>query len=142
VEGSELELSLEPIEGLEGFLRGWTFLNLNTVKAGHGETRNPKVLGSGDAEKPLQSFTFATSRVSFVPSSVSETGTAPDLDITVAGIGWTYRDLVDPTADGTESWSSSLAEDGSLVIHFRRRLPTGTDNVVVRRHRVGVGPAG
>ena len=142
VEGSELELSLEPIEGLEGFLRGWTFLNLNTVKAGHGETRNPKVLGSGDAEKPLQSFPFATSRVSFVPSSVSETGTAPDLDITVAGIGWTYRDLVDPTADGTESWSSSLAEDGSLVIHFRRRLPTGTDNVVVRRHRVGVGPAG
>lgn len=137
-----LEITLEPAEGLAGFLRGWTVLNLNTVLAGHGETKSPKVLGSGDAERAAQSFAFAQREVSFVPSSVAETGVAPDMDVTVDGTLWSYRDLIDPEADGTESWSSALAEDGSLVIHFRRRLTTGTDNVVVRRFRTGVGPGG
>ena len=84
---------------------------------------------------------FRAKRVSSSPRRVGRPGTRR-LEVTVGGIGWSYRDLIDPTADGTESWSSALAEDGSLVIHFRRRLPTGTDNVVVGRHRVGVGPTG
>lgn len=141
-DGDALRLTLEPGEGLGGFVRGWTTLNLNAVPAGHGETRSPKTLGSGDGERALQSFALNVREVSFMPSSVAESGVAPDIDVTVNGLLWTYRDLADPTADGTESWSSALAEDGGLVIHFRRRLPTGTDNVVARRYRTGVGPGG
>ncbi len=137
-----IKLILEPAEGLAGFKRGWTTLNLNAVRAGHGETKSPKVLGSGDGERALQSFAFPVRDVSFVPSSIAETGVAPAMDVTVNGNLWTYRDLIDPTADGAEAWSSMLAEDNTLVIHFRRRLPTGTDNVAVREYRVGVGPGG
>jgi hypothetical protein len=137
-----IKLVLEPAEGLAGFKRGWTALNLNAVRAGHGETKSPKVLGSGDGERALQSFAFPVREVSFVPSSIAETGVAPAMDVTVNGNLWSYRDLIDPAADGAEAWSSALAEDGTLVIHFRRRLPTGTDNVAVREYRVGVGPGG
>jgi len=137
-----LKLVLESSEGLAAFRKGWTKLNLNTVFAGHGESKSPKVLGSGDGEKPWQSFPFGPRDVSFVPSSVAEAGVAPAMEVTVNGTLWTYRDLIDPRADGEEAWSSTHNEDGSLVIRFRRRLPTGTDNVVVRRYRTGTGPGG
>lgn len=137
-----VRLILDPAEGLGGFERGWTALNLNAVRAGHGESKSPKVLGSGDGERALQSFAFPVREVSFIPSSIAETGVAPAMDVTVNGALWPYRDLIDPSSDGSEAWSAALAEDGSLVIHFRRRLPTGTDNVAVRGYRVGVGPGG
>ena len=128
--------------GLDAFTKGWTLFRLNAVAAGHGETKSPKVLGSGDGERARQKFDFATKRISFVPSSVAETGVAPDMDVLVDGVGWTYRDLVDPTADETESWSSALNDDDSLTIYFRRRLPTGTNNLAVARYRTGVGAGG
>lgn len=137
-----LKLLFEPAEGLAGFSKGWTTLNLNAVTCSHGETKSPKVLGSGDGEQAAQSFAFTAQDVSFIPSSVAETGVAPDVDISVDGVLWTYRDLIDPTADGSESYSVAITSEGRLTIHFRRRLPTGTDNVVVSRHRTGVGPKG
>ena len=135
-------LLFTPHEGLENFIAGWTRLNLNAVEASHGETKSPKVLGSGNAERNAQAFRFSAKEISFIPSNVAETGVAPDVDVYVDDTLWSYRDYVDPTADGTDSYSTELAEDGSLVFHFRRRLPTGTDNVVVKRHRVGVGSRG
>ncbi|MEX2518034.1 MAG: hypothetical protein WD969_01735 [Paracoccaceae bacterium] len=129
-------------EGLAGFQAGWTKLNFNAVLASHGETKSPKTLGSGDAERPRQAFPFSAKGVSFVPSSVAETGVAPDMDVAVDGVIWAYRDLIDPLADGTESYSVALTEDNAMTIQFRRRLPTGANNVIVRRHRVGVGPGG
>ncbi|MEM7270644.1 MAG: hypothetical protein AAF401_15500, partial [Pseudomonadota bacterium] len=104
--------------------------------------KSPKSLGSGDAEKPYQKFPFSARNVSFIPSSVAETGVAPDMDVFVDGALWTYRDLIDPTADGLDAWSVSQDEGGKLTVHFRRRLPTGADNAVVRRYRTGVGPRG
>jgi hypothetical protein len=137
-----LKLLFEPTEGLGGFRKGWTTLNLNAVSASHGETKSAKVLGSGDAEKPLQRFAFSARDVSFIPSNIAETGVAPDMDVEVDGVLWSYRDLIDPTAQGSESFSVSLTEDNALTVHFRRRLPTGGNNVVVRRYRTGVGPDG
>lgn len=137
-----LRLLFEPADGLSGFLKGWTTLNLNAVECSHGETKSPKVLGSGDAEKAAQRFVLGAREVSFIPSTVAETGVAPDMDISVDGVRWSYRDLIDPTAVGTESYAVSMTEEGRLMIHFRRRLPTGSDNVVVSRYRTGVGPKG
>lgn len=137
-----LKLVFEPSDQLTGFKKGWTTLNFNTVKVSHGETNSPKTLGSGDAEKPLQSFHFKADDVSFIPSNLTEVGVAPDMDIAVDGVIWSYRDLIDSSAAGSDSYSMSLHEDSSLQLHFRRRLPTGTDNVVVTRYRTGVGLRG
>lgn len=142
LEKQGLRIVLDGAEGLSEFKKGWTKVNLNTVLAGHGETRSPKTLGSGDSERARQSFVFKVKDVSFVPASVAETGVAPDMDVEVDGVMWEYRDLTDPRAEASASYSISQAEDGSLNVHFRRRLPTGTDNIVVRRYRTGVGPAG
>ena len=139
---SGLKLVFEPSDQLTGYQKGWTKLNFNTVKVSHGETNSPKTLGSGDAEKPAQSFHFKANDVSFVPSNLAEVGVAPDMEIAVDGVVWSYRDLIDPSAADTDSYSMSLNEDSSLQIHFRRRLPTGTNNVVVTHYRTGVGLKG
>ncbi|MCB1800557.1 MAG: hypothetical protein KDI82_02605 [Gammaproteobacteria bacterium] len=140
--GQGLKLLFEPAEGLVGFSKGWTTLNLNAVSASHGESKSAKVLGSGDAEVALQRFAFSARDVSFIPSNIAETGVAPDIDVEVDGVLWGYRDLIDPTAHGSQSYSVSLSEDNALTVHFRRRLPTGANNVVIRRYRSGVGPTG
>ena len=115
---------------------------LNTVTVGHGESKGPRLLGSGDAERPEQSFQLKVRDVSHIPSSAAESGVVPDIDVAVDGTVWPWRDYIDVTAEGAKAWSSTLTEDGEVTVRFRRRLPTGTNNVTVLRHRVGTGSAG
>ncbi|GJL53835.1 MAG: hypothetical protein NPIRA02_09670 [Nitrospirales bacterium] len=137
-----LKITMEIEEDVSDWKAGWTKFYLNTVDISHGETKDPKVLGSGDAEKDRQNFQFKITEVSFIPSNTASTGVAPDLDVTVDGIKWEFRDIGDPTAEGNDAWSVTLNEDDTLQIHFRRRLPTGSNNLSVTRHRVGVGAKG
>ena len=125
-----------------GWTRGSTVFRLNATVISHGETKAPKTLGSGNGERARQSFAFKVQDVSFTPSSAAEAGVTPDIDVTVDGTKWDYRDYIDPTADGTSSYSTTHNDDGTLQIHFRRRLPSGASNVSVTRHRVGVGAEG
>jgi hypothetical protein len=140
--GGKLRLTLESDADFKGWEKGWTSFHLNTVVVSHGETKDPKALGSGDAERRRQDFRFKVDTVSFIPSSASVSGVAPDMDVAVDGEKWGYRDFGDPTAEETDAWSVRLNEDDTLQIHFRRRLPTGTNNVFVPRHRTGVGLSG
>lgn len=140
--GGKLKLVLQSSQAMAGFAKGWTTLALNAVEASHGETKPPRELGSGDGEKLRQSFLLAAREVSFIPSNVAETGVAPDVDVAVDGELWSYRDLTDPAAEGGRHFSVALNEDDTLTITFRRRLPTGQNNVVVQRYRSGVGPTG
>jgi hypothetical protein len=140
--GDDLRLTLVSETGFPAWAEGWTTFHLNTVGVSHGETKAPKMLGSGDAAKTRQDFHFKVDTVSFVPSSASVSGVAPDMDVAVDGVKWEYRDLGDPLAEGLDAWSVRLNQDSTLQIHFRRRLPTGRNNVAVPRHRVGVGLAG
>lgn len=142
-------LEIRTVEGFEtsgpelaDYTNGRAILRLNTVRATHGETRGTRVLGSGNAELGRQTFNLPIRDITFVPSSVSETGVVPDVDMVVQDVIWAYRDLGDPDAEGTDSWSYVLRDDDTLDVVFRRRLPTGIDNVMLRRHRVGSGPAG
>jgi hypothetical protein len=64
------------------------------------------------------------------------------MDVTVNGVRWEFRDFGDMTAEEKDAWSVTLNEDDTLQVHFRRRLPTATNNVTVSRHRVGVGTKG
>lgn len=138
----KVRLSLETDADLSGWTRGGTQVRLNVVDIGHGETRTAKTLGSGDGEKEQQSFRFKIKDVSFTPSTRSLNGVEPALDIRVDAERWTYADYTDPAADGTRSWSYTFTEDGMLDIHFRRRLSTGSGNLVIDGYRVGTGAAG
>ena len=140
--GGNLRVTLDSETDFAGWQKGWTVFCLNTSTISHGETKDPKVLGSGDAEKRRQDFLFKADTVSFIPSNVSVTGVAPDMDVAVDGVKWEYRDLTDPLAEEADSWSFRLNDDDTLQVHFRRRLPTGTNNISVPRHRLGSGLAG
>lgn len=137
-----LKVTLETETDFTGWEKGWTSFHLNTVAISHGETKDPKTLGSGDAELQRQDFRFKVDNVSFIPSTAAVSGVAPDMDVAVDGVKWEYRDLGDPTAEGTNAWSVKLNDDDTLQIHFRRRLPSGTNNASVPRHRAGVGLSG
>ncbi|MEP3846894.1 MAG: hypothetical protein ABJM43_16275 [Paracoccaceae bacterium] len=136
------ELIIDPITAAETWTKGDTTFHLNTAEISHGESKGPKLLGSGDGERPRQTFAFAIENVSHVPSAVSETGVVPAIDVAVDDELWGYKDFIDPTAEDTRSWSTTLQDEDTLVIHFRRRLVTGQNNIRVLRHRVGAGAAG
>ncbi|MBK0327764.1 hypothetical protein I5535_10715 [Rhodobacteraceae bacterium F11138] len=137
-----VEIALDPSDSAAGWSKGETTFHLNTAMVSHGETKGSKVLGSGDGERAAQVFELAVKDISHIPSTSTESGVIPDIDVTVNGQRWDYRDYIDPTAEGTRSWSTTLTDDGKLRCHFRRRLITGQNNVVVTRHRVGTGLAG
>ena len=140
--GELLKITMKTELDVTGWEAGWTRFYLNTVDISHGETKDPKVLGSGDAEKKRQDFQFKISDVSFIPSNAAVTGVSPDMDVTVDGVKWEFRDYGDPLAEDKDAWSVVLNEDDTLQIYFRRRLPSGTNNIAVSRHRVGVGARG
>ena len=137
-----VEIALEPTDAAAGWAKGATVFRLNTVVVSHGETKGSKVLGSGDGERTSQVFDLAVAGISHIPSTTAESGVVPDIDVAVDGQRWDYRDFIDPAADGQRAWSTTPTDDGKLKVHFRRRLTTGHDNVVVTRYRVGTGSAG
>lgn len=137
-----LELALLDYEAAKNWAKGDLTFALNTVQVSHGESKGSKLLGSGDGERSAQVFELKVKNVSHIPSTAAESGVVPAIDVAVNGQRWEYRDFIDPAAEGTQAWSSTLTDSGTLMIHFRRRLVTGLNNVVVTRHRVGAGAAG
>jgi hypothetical protein len=137
-----LAVVLTPSESINAWPIGYTLLRLNAVTMGHGESKGALLLGSGDAERVEQSFRVDVEAISHIASTTSTSGEVPDVDVAVDGLVWPWRDFRDLSADGAQAWSSTLTEDGRLVVHFRRRLPTGTNNVSLLRHRVGTGARG
>ena len=127
---------------LDAFAAGWTVFRFNTIAIGHGESKGAKTLGSGNAERSRQVLPLDVSTISFVPDAASASGVRPDIEVTVDGTLWAYADLTDPTAEDTASYSIRPRDDGTLDLVFRRRLPSGKNNVSVRRHRVGAGQRG
>ena len=136
------ELTLDGEESFADWKAGWTSFHANVTTVSHGETKGSKVLGSGDGERARQTFQFAVQGVTFIPSSASSTGVVPDIDVAVDGETWEVRDDGDPSAEKTRSYSVVLNEDDTHEIRFRRRLPSGNNNVIVSRHRLGVGSQG
>jgi hypothetical protein len=142
LDSNRVTIAFEPAGAGSGWAAGDTRFQLNCAQVSHGETKGSKTLGSGDGERAAQVFEFAVGNISHIPSSSAEAGVVPDIDVFIDGVRWDYRDYIDPSAEGARAWSTTLSEDGTLKIHFRRRLATGKNNVSVGRHRVGVGAAG
>lgn len=126
----------------DDFVLGWTVFRFNTLDIGHGETKAGKTLGSGNAELPRQSLPLDVKSISFLADDKAATGVRPDIDVRVDGTLWDYADLSDISAENTNSYSIRPHDDDTLNIEFRRRLPSGKNNIRVSRHRVGAGAAG
>jgi hypothetical protein len=135
-----------PIAPEDGYSMGNTIVRANVVRAGHGEGRPEKVLGSGDGTLSGQSFVLKEEGVSFVADPTQPAGVRADVEIRVEGPIWrqvaslAYSKATDP------DYAVSMTEDGHLKFLFGdgargRRLPTGANNVRVR-FRVGNGLSG
>lgn len=118
----------------------------NVVRAGHGETRSPRVLGSGDATRSSQRLTLAGVCLAFVADPAMGAGVRAALDLTVAGESWTQVASLKDSDASDAHYQLRIDEDGNAQIGFGdgrhgRRLPSGANNVRVV-FREGAGVAG
>ena len=141
------EISLDSLpKTVDKFTLGNTVLRCNVTLAGHGETKPAKVLGSGDATRSYQQFILKEKDVSFVTDAGMPSGVAAAIEITAGGQIWTQKATLNDSESANPHYTVQLTEDGYLRIGFGdgkhgRRLPTGTNNVMVK-FRTGVGLAG
>lgn len=118
----------------------------NVVKAGHGESKPTKILGSGDATQSHQTFLLETEGVSFVADASQPSGVAADILVSVDGRSWRQVASLNDSAPSDAHYTVRMDQDGYLQIGFgdgehARRLPTGTNNVRIQ-YRVGSGLSG
>jgi hypothetical protein len=121
-------------------------IHANVVRAGHGESRPQRVLGSGDGTASNQSFTLAASDLSFVADAGMSAGVRADLNLSVAGETWTQVASLKDSGPSDAHYQVRIDEDGHARIQFGdgrhgRRLPSGGNNVRVS-FRQGSGAAG
>jgi hypothetical protein len=135
-----------PLAPSEGFTLGNLVVRANVVRAGHGEAKAERLLGSGDAAKLHQVFVMNVEGVSFVADSTMPAGVRADIAVIVAGQTWQQTASLRDSGPADPHYTVGLTEEGFLTIEFGdgengRRLPTGANNVRVR-YRVGNGLAG
>jgi uncharacterized phage protein gp47/JayE len=116
----------------------------NVVQATHGETRG-EVLGSGDATRPLQTFTLKKPPITYVPAATA-TGVASTLEVRVNDIVWRQAPSLAGLGPNDRRYIVRVAEDGTTSIIFGTgeqgaRLPTGVENVTAV-YRSGIGRPG
>jgi len=118
----------------------------NIAKAGHGESKSERVLGSGSASQSNQVFLLKISDVSFVADSTQATGVRADIAVRVDGAEWKQVSTLNDSGPADPHYVVRMTEDGHILIGFGdgtngRRLPTGTNNIRVAL-REGTGLAG
>ncbi len=130
----------------QGFTLGNTLIRGNVVKAGHGESKPVKVLGSGNAGLSGQLFVLAVKEVAHVADSAFPAGVRSALEVQVGERFWQQVASLDDSGPADAHYAVCITEEGHLSIHFGdghhgRRLPTGNNNIKVR-YRQGTGLAG
>jgi hypothetical protein len=129
-----------------GFVLADAVLRGNVVSAGHGETRPPKVLGSGAAGTPEQHFRLAVAGIAHLADASFPSGVRADLEIEVGTRIWQQVPSLNDSGPADPHYEVRLTEEGFAEIRFGdgragRRLPTGSNNVRVR-FRQGTGGSG
>ncbi|GAB1260354.1 baseplate J/gp47 family protein [Aurantivibrio plasticivorans] len=130
----------------DNFTRYDSVLYVNVVNSGHGETHNKIILGSGDATKTNQSFHLDVNDISFVADSKLSSGVRADLAVKVDNRTYTQVSTLIDSEPEDPHFVVQMREDSTLDIEFGdgtlgRRLPSGTNNIVVV-YRTGTGLAG
>jgi hypothetical protein len=116
----------------------------NVVKATHGETRN-ETLGSGDASRPLQSFTLRQPPLTHV-SSPTPAGAASTLHVFVNNVEWHEQDALAGLEPSDHAFITRPDDEDKTTLIFGNgkegaRLPTGLENVRAK-YRNGIGKPG
>jgi hypothetical protein len=128
------------------YTRRHTTIYGNVVTSGHGESRNEKILGSGDATRSGQRFDLDAEEVSFVVDSQFSSGVRAAVEVNVDGRTWKQVSTLNDSEPEDPHYLVRMKQDGKLTIAFGdgrhgRRLPTGNNNVRIR-YRQGTGLAG
>jgi hypothetical protein len=116
----------------------------NVAKATHGDTR-AEILGSGEASKPLQTFTLHQTPLTFVPSP-TPSGAASTLAVRVNDVLWHEVDSLAGATATDRVFVTKTDDEGKTSIVFGNgregsRLPTAPDNVRAV-YRSGIGKPG
>jgi len=116
----------------------------NVVKATHGETRR-EVLGSGDASKPMQSFTLRQSPLTFVPAP-TPAGAASTLVLRVNEVEWHETDTLAGLSPDDRRFITKTDDESKTTVIFGNgrhgaRPPTGRENIAAD-YRNGIGQPG
>lgn len=116
----------------------------NVMRATHGETR-AEVLGSGDASKPMQSFTLKQSPLTYV-SAPTVSGVESTLKARVNDVLWHETDTLAGLATTDRAYVTKTDEAGATTLVFGNgrqgaRIPTGSENVRAT-YRAGIGRPG
>jgi len=135
-----------PLPRGAGFTLGNTVIRANAVRAGHGEAKAERALGSGAAARVDQEFVLEVSRVSFVADSSMPAGVRADVTVRVDEEIWKQVASLRGSRPADAHYTVRLTEEGFLRFGFGdgqngRRLPTGTNNVRIR-YRLGAGRSG
>jgi hypothetical protein len=136
----------QPILPSEKFTYGNTIIRANAVRAGHGETKGERLLGSGNAVLLNQEFVLDLPHISFVADSTMPSGVRADIAVIVNQQIWQPVASLRDSRSTDFHYTVRMTEEGYLRIGFGdgqngRRLPTGINNVRVR-YRVGTGLVG
>ncbi|MFZ5447957.1 MAG: hypothetical protein ACOZFS_04895 [Thermodesulfobacteriota bacterium] len=129
-----------------GFTYHNTLATANVVRAGHGETKTAKVLGSGSASQSNQAFILAEDKVSFIADATQPAGVRAAIQVNVAGSLWEQTGSFQDSGPTDPHFTVRMTEPGHLKLTFGdgrrgRRLPTGNNNVRIT-YRQGTGLAG
>jgi predicted phage baseplate assembly protein len=119
-------------------------VNANVALATHGESRQ-EALGSGDTDRPFQSFALAEAPLTHVPAR-SETGAASTLTVRVNELLWREVPFLYGRGPGEQVYITRQDEEGRTHVTFGdgrtgSRVPTGQENVRVA-YRKGMGADG
>lgn len=145
VVGDHLRITLT--EALTAALDGATAVaQANVVAVTHGETVANEVLGSGDAARPLQTFSLKKAPVTFVTQAGAKNGAANTLEIRVDGVRWQEVDTLYGQAGDARVYTTRVDEENQMQVQFGDgqtgvRLPTGQNNIVAT-YRQGIGQEG
>jgi hypothetical protein len=127
------------------YKRDTVTIHANVVKATHGETRKEEILGSGDGNQALQSFSLSQSPLTFL-AAATPSGASSTLEARVNGLLWheaTALHDLEPTSRG---FITETDNEGKTTLVFGdgehgARLPTGPENLKAT-YRFGIGKEG
>ncbi|PYI93753.1 MAG: putative baseplate assembly protein [Verrucomicrobia bacterium] len=126
------------------YVREKVTIYANVVKASHGETRS-EVLGSGDASKPMQSFTLRQPPLTFLPAATAA-GAASTLVLRVNEIEWHEADTLAGSSPEDRKFITKTDDESKTTVVFGNgwqgaRPPTGRENITAV-YRNGIGEPG
>jgi hypothetical protein len=126
------------------YVREKVTIYANVVKASHGETRR-EVLGSGDASKPMQSFTLRQPPLTFLPAP-TKTGAASTLVLRVNEVEWHETDTLAGSSPDDRKFITKTDDESKTTVVFGNgsqgaRPPTGRENITAL-YRNGIGEPG